>query len=329
MPLALTAAVLAVREGAERDRAFWRRGALALGIAGLALLPFFLPYRTVAKLYGFERGLDDAREYSALPKDWLNADQRSHFWRAFTGTPSPPERALFPGFLLLALPLAALILSAAPRARAAPPPGGKPPSPRLLAWLDGIALVAGGLALFAASPSGIHLRIAGKEVFRATEPWRALAVFALAVLVRVVARVAEVGSARAGEEPAGEPARRTAGSDALVVGGLWAILGFFLSLGVNSVFYRLLFETVPLFRGIRVPARAATIGYLGLAVLAGAGAVALTGAWARRRPRAAPPRIVFVLACVLFLLENRVAPLDLVRGEADPDDATGSSPRPR
>ena len=63
------------------------------------------------------------------------------------------------------------------------------------------------------------------------------------------------------------------------------------------------------------------IAYLGLAVLAGAGRPH------RRRlapapPGAAAPRLLFGLACVLFLIEDRAAPLDLVRGEADPDEVT-------
>ena len=71
--------------------------------------------------------------------------------------------------------------------------------------------------------------------------------------------------------------------DAILVGGIWAVLGFFGSLGMNFPFHRVLFETVFLFRSIRVPARWAMIAYLGLAVLAGAGAQALADAWRRRR----------------------------------------------
>jgi len=50
--------------------------------------------------------------------------------------------------------------------------------------------------------------------------------------------------------------------DAIVVGSLLALLGFFGSLGVRFPFHRILFEAVFLFRSIRVPARWATIAYL-------------------------------------------------------------------
>ncbi|MGZ5429083.1 MAG: hypothetical protein ACXWFS_08750, partial [Thermoanaerobaculia bacterium] len=81
-------------------------------------------------------------------------------------------------------------------------------------------------------------------------------------------------------------------------------------------------ETLVFFRSIRVPARWAMVAYLGLALLAGAGTLALSEAWNRRRPGAWHATLVFVLAGLGLLFENRAAPLELIRGEADPDEAT-------
>lgn len=232
IPLAATGLILALRHGAERDRAGLRRGALALGIAGIALLPFLLPYQKAAKLYGFTRSPDDATAYSAHLKDWLTVDSWNRTWRGL-GAPPAAERGLFPGFLLLLLPLAALGAQAAGRAS---------PAPRV--------------------------------------------------------------------------------PDVLFVGAIWAALGFLGSLGMNTPFHRVLYETLFFFRSIRVPARWAMVAYLGLALLAGAGALALSEAWNRRKPGAWPARLVFVLAGLGFLLEDRAAPLELIRGEADPDEVT-------
>jgi hypothetical protein len=232
IPLAATGLILAFRHGAERDRAGLRRGALALGIAGIALLPFLLPYQRAAKLYGFTRTPDDAMVYSAHLKDWLSADSWNRTWRGL-GAPPASERGLFPGLLLLLLPLASLGSHAAAKASSAP---------------------------------------------------------------------------------------RT--PDVLYVGALWAILGFLGSLGMNAPFHRVLYETLFFFRSIRVPARWAMVAYLGLALLAGAGALALSEAWNRRRPGAWRARLVFVLAGLGLLFEDRAAPLELIRGEADPDEAT-------
>jgi hypothetical protein len=232
IPLAATGLILAFRHGAERDRAGLRRGALALGIAGIALLPFLLPYQRAAKLYGFTRAPDDAMVYSAHLKDWLSADSWNRTWRGL-GAPPASERGLFPGLLLLLLPLASLGSHAAAKASSAP---------------------------------------------RAP--------------------------------------------DVLYVGALWAILGFLGSLGMNAPFHRVLYETLFFFRSIRVPARWAMVAYLGIALLAGAGALALSEAWNRRRPGAWRARLVFVLAGLGLLFEDRAAPLELIRGEADPDEAT-------
>jgi hypothetical protein len=232
IPLAATGLVLAFRSGAARDRAGLGRGALALGIAGIALLPFLLPYQRASRIYGLTRTADDAVASSARPGDWLSADSWNRTWRGL-GAPPASERGLFPGLLLLLLPLVSLGWRAAER---------KPPASRA--------------------------------------------------------------------------------SDVLVVGALWAVLGFVGSLGMNTPFHRVLYETLFFFRSIRVPARWAMVAYLGLALLAGAGALALAEAWSRRRPGAWRPALVFVLAASGLLFEDRAAPLELYRGEADPDEAT-------
>ena len=324
IPLAATGLALGFRNDAARDRAGLKRGALALGIAGFTLLPFLLPYQRAATLYGFRRGTPETRELSALPKDWLNMDGWNRTWRGFTEWHAPNERLLFPGLLLLLLPLAAVLLS-----RAAPgdpaPPGPAPPSdPRgrnLLPWLDGISVVAGTLALFAASPTGIHIRLGGKEVFKATESTRALALLAVALFARGwIAYPKVLPFVRGRNLP--ESLRLLRQSEAILVGGVWAVLGFFGSLGLNFPFHRVLFETVFLFRSIRAPARWAMVAYLGLAVLAGAGAQVLADAWRRRRNGTRAAVLVFALAGLGLLFEDRAAPLDLIRGEADPDEAT-------
>ena len=320
VPLAVTGIALAFRAGVEKDREGLRRGAIALAAAMIALLPFLLPYRRAASLYGFTRSIDETREYSALPKDWLNMDPWNRTWRGFCEFPSPGERCLFPGFLLLALPLAAVLLSRRSAEGPAPAPF-TPPNPRALRWLDGVTLVAGAFALFAASPVGIHVWIAGKQVFRATDPARALAVFLVALGLRWTLAYPEwLPFVRRRNLP--ESLRALGREDVVVVGGTWALLGFLASLGVHSPYHRVLFETVFLLRSVRVPARSANIAYLGLALLAGAGALALATAWRKRRPGSALPLLVFAAAGAGLLFEDRGAPLDLARGEADPDEVT-------
>ena len=242
-------------------------------------------------------------------------------------SPSGPRResaSCFPGLLMLLLPLAAVLLSRAGTGGSAPSAPALPFDPRgrrLLPWLDGISIVAGTLALFAASPAGIHIRLGGKEVFRATESPRALALFAVALFARWwIAYPKALPFVRGRNLP--ESLRLLRRPDAILVGGIWAVLGFFGSLGMNFPFHRVLFEAVFLFRSVRVPARWAMIAYLGLAVLAGVGAQALADAWRQRRGGTRAAALVFALAGLGLLFEDRAAPLELIRGEADPDEAT-------
>jgi hypothetical protein len=110
-------------------------------------------------------------------------------------------------------------------------------------------------------------------------------------------------------------------AEAFALGLLWTIIGFLGSFGLNSFFHRALYEYVPLFRSMRVAARWSMIAYLGLALLAGLGAEACVSLirrhWSnlRRWP-------VYALIIIALLFEQRVAPLQLIRGEADPDQLT-------
>lgn len=84
----------------------------------------------------------------------------------------------------------------------------------------------------------------------------------------------------------------------IAIGLFLFLLGFVASLGLHTPFGRLLFDYVPLFRGIRAPARWAMIAYLGLALLAAIG----THALARRR-------WIGIAVCAVLLLELRAAPI--------------------
>jgi hypothetical protein len=99
------------------------------------------------------------------------------------------------------------------------------------------------------------------------------------------------------------------------------MIGFLGSFGLNSFFHRALYEYIPLFRSMRVAARWSMIAYLGLALLAGLGAQAcamlVRRYWSNLRTWA-----IYAPLIILILFEQRVAPLHLIRGEADPDQLT-------
>jgi len=69
--------------------------------------------------------------------------------------------------------------------------------------------------------------------------------------------------------------------DAVAVGIAWVVIGVIGAAGLRTPFHTFLFNYIPGFRGIRVPARWAIIAYAGVALLAGIGAlrVARKRAW--------------------------------------------------
>ena len=90
---------------------------------------------------------------------------------------------------------------------------------------------------------------------------------------------------------------------------------------MNFFFHRILFEFLPFFKSIRAPVRWAMICYLGLSILAGLGAAHFVKFVGRWRPRV-PRKLIYVVLVILILFEQRVAPIEFVHGEADPDAVT-------
>jgi hypothetical protein len=110
VPLALTGLYLAARYGRNVLREVAPKAATALLIAGLFLLPFFIPYARVSKMYGMVRSEDEVLGFSAKPHHWLTADPRNRLWHGLGENPPPGELSLFPGLLLILLPVAGLLL---------------------------------------------------------------------------------------------------------------------------------------------------------------------------------------------------------------------------
>jgi hypothetical protein len=79
------------------------------------------------------------------------------------------------------------------------------------------------------------------------------------------------------------------------IGLLWTVVGFLGSLGLNGWFHSALFNSLGVFRGVRVPARWAVIAYVGIAMLAALGAQRM--------------RFANTLIAIALLFELRAAPI--------------------
>jgi len=87
----------------RRDRVFWTRLVIALGIAAIVLVPVLMPYAIVSHLYGFKHPPGEVRGGSAQLHHWLIASPFDWLY----GRPDPEgtasERHLFPGIVIVVL----------------------------------------------------------------------------------------------------------------------------------------------------------------------------------------------------------------------------------
>lgn len=320
VPLTLTGIFLIAWWHLLRDRNFWIRSVVVLGLASSVILCFLFPYYRVHQLYGFARSPDQVIGLSAWPIHWLAVSERNKLWTGLGGKVARDELMLFPGFLPPVLAVAAFLLvrPASRQFSAVITRIRSSVSFRiLLVVLDCLAVLLVLITLLTIGYSGIHLRLFGVEILQSTHPTRPLVFFVITVCIRLllarpqfVYRIMEQGyTASIRSNP------RTIG---YVLGLIWAVTGFLGSLGMNHSFHRFLYDTFFFFRSMRAPARWAMIAYVGLAILAGLGASQVVDLFVRWRPKLQRWLIYCTLA-ILLLFEQRVVPLVFVRGEVDPD----------
>ncbi|HEV2862732.1 MAG TPA: hypothetical protein VGX48_17080 [Pyrinomonadaceae bacterium] len=315
VPLGLTGLLLvAGRAELRRDREFWVRGAVALGAAGLALLPFLLPYLWVTSMYGLRWEHGEFEAHSPKLIHWLAAERRNKVWEQL-GIGMCCGHKLFPGLLAPLLAVAAFRFRRLAR-------GDVWPRERriIFATLEVASLVAAFIAVLAVGYEDMIVRVLGVRLMRVGPRTgdHALAFIVVALSVRIGLALPSYLKRRRGGEGTGGAAYGLA----LGVGSVWLAWGFVSSLGANVFLNRWLHEYFFLFQSLRLASRWAMICYIGLAVLAGAGAERLARLAARRfsEPRAAA--LVFAVASAALLYELHAAPLDFDRGRVEPDAVT-------
>src|ERR1043165_5941681 len=182
IPLAVIAAILLTRRQLWSDRNFWCRSLAALGIAGVALLPFTIPFCIVSKMYGFVRSVDDVKAHSASPIHWLVAEGRSKIWHGMgENFPEAWKFQMFPGLLPLLLPLPELFSNR---------PRTTPKQVRVLRsvrrwtrWLDILIVLAFALSVLAIGFEGTEYFGNAFHYYIRSE--RALGLLSFAILARL------------------------------------------------------------------------------------------------------------------------------------------------
>jgi hypothetical protein len=323
IPFTLTGIFLIAWFHLLRDRKFWVRAVVLLGLASVAVLCFLYPYYRVHQLYGLERSPDQQLGLSAWPIHWLAASERNKLWAGLGGTAARDELMLFPGFLPPLLAVAALLL-VRPASRQFSLLTTRIRSSNyfrtLLVCLDCLAVLLLFICLLTIGYSGIHPKLFGVELLQSTHATRPFIFFLVIVGIRVLLAPPQVVN-RILEKDTFATIRSDPRTVAYVIALIWTVIGVLGSFGVNFYFHRMLYATIPLFRSTRTPSRWAMVAYVGLAILAGLGSAQVVNLLRRWRPKLKCGLIFGVLA-VLVLFEQRVVPLVFVRGEVDPDAMT-------
>ena len=280
-----------------------RRSLAVVAVAGVLVLPFYVPYARAAKLYGMRRSIGEMRFYSARPSALLVAGSQNKLWAPLTQRFARPEAEMFPGLVPVALAVYAVVRlrrrreereTGSATAREIAPPWRR----RTAKVLDALALVA-----FAAGIAGLVVKGLRLGPVRLDDPGRALVfltAFVLARLAIAFPRRSEHANLREFLR-----ARRLDPRAGLFV--TIGVTGLLVALGGYTPYYTFLFQSFGfLFRAIRVPARGMVLLHLALAVLAVWGLSMLRRRFSRPLERAG----LVVAALVLTSIEYRAAPID-------------------
>lgn len=329
VPLALTVALLVCRDRALlRNRIFWVRGAVAVGLATILLLPFLIPYYRVSVMYGLRWEPWEFAFNSPSMIHWLGSETRNKLWHNF-GAQLPGPHRLFPGMLAPLLALAALRVRRRPRADS-----------REIAVLDVLIVLALVVAAISRGYEDVTYRLFGKQVLRLGTRsvehalWFASAVTLLRIWLTpppraLLARLRRWLGGRSADTEKAETddsvnrvvnVNGVGDGEAIGVGLAWAVWGFLASLGANFFVNRWLHDYVLPFQSLRIPSRWSMICYMGLALLAGVGASKLASRASLRwtswtSARAAT--VVFSLVACALLFELHASPLPIEVGEVN------------
>jgi hypothetical protein len=310
IPFVLTWPLLAVRLRIERERAFWCRGIIALGVASLLLLPFLWPYYKANRIYGFRRDITEVTQSSGSFVDWLFAPGYNKLWDGLGRGLPGAQATLFPGLLTFLLFLAAIFLATKSRRKS----GTLNREAPITEWskiaiqaLDGTCVIALGIATLASG-------------FGSSTADLALVLLGVALLIRLSIAYPQILNRRETGNLL-ESLRSERRDDAFWVGLLWAGFGFICAFGTKTFLYRVVYEWLIPFQSLRAPTRAGMICYVGLAILAGIGATRLAQITAHWQGSIRTWMVYSILVAGL-LFELHAAPMPLIHGASVPDAVT-------
>lgn len=292
--------------GRMRDLRTW--GALAIGgaVTVAFTLPFLLPYREAHAQFGVERAVAEAEQFSANLWSYLTASENIRLWGRVLRLHPYAEGETFLGFtalVLAAIAIGALLLSREHADGSLDADNNsnarRPRWQRIVIWLLAIAAFTQFIALMSTMIFG-GFRV---ELFGITIRARTATRLLLQFLIPLAILFAMSLTAR-------RQAMRLLRSPlafflVAFVLAVWLSLGPVPAAGYARAtgfgLYGVLYDVVPGFNGLRVPARFAMIAGLFLAILAGFGARLLTFSFA------------FLITAFCVLIEGAAVPFEINR----------------
>jgi len=285
-----------------REPRFWLRAGIVAAVCAGVLAWYFLPYIRLHRAMHFVRPMWEVEHFSAQLQNFLAVPEGNLLWGRLLGRLGNPETQIYPGLVPIFLTLVWWFT----RPRPATDRSAENKKRRFFRLWDILNVVWFAVVLAIGLSGGFQFVVAGLKVSarHAGKPLVGLlASLALRIIVDKAVR------------------RRWKASFAAVMPaerlyGLFLVLSWILCLGpVIKIFgrklapglYGLLYDWLPGFKTLRVPARFAVLMMLALAALSGWGLARLE---ARLRGRAWRAALTAGL-CLLVLAESAMLPLPL------------------
>jgi hypothetical protein len=297
-----------------RDGRTWLHLAAAGALTGALVTPFLLPYAEVHRRFQAERTLTEVSRFSADVYSYATAFPEQFVWGHVARAFPKPEGELFPGIVAILLAFVGVIW--VPRSSDAAEtgdPGAESAMAAVSHWRHTAIVV---LSIAAAGHAGLALlAVILRRITMDVGPFELRVTDVTQVLLR--------GSVAFGLVLALSPAVRSRTAAFLRHRGFFVVglvAAAWLSLGPTPralgqpldliAPYRWLFEYVPGFDGLRVPARFGMIVACMLAVLGGFGVAALA--------RSTAGRTISIALAAVFMFEGAVPPFP-VNGLTPPE----------
>ena len=279
------------RRALWRDRRMWAQLAVAGALVVVVTAPFLVPYARVRAELDAVRAISEVSRFSADVYSYATAFNEHWLWGARMRAFPKPEGDLFPGFVTLALALIGIAAGHIGGDANRPHAAGRVPR-----WLVTLLAIVAITHLIAAFATLIERRITldvGIFVLRISNVSQLLLRATVALVILFAVSPAARGSAAAFLRDRGYFVLGLVAAIWLSLGPTPQSLGRPLEIAAP---YALLYEFVPGFEGLRVPARFAMVAMLMLAALAGYGADVIG-----RRRRGA---LVLLSIAIVFLIET-------------------------